>query len=179
MINNGGYPVNKYSQGITCSQTSLAITPFITQGRNFATPWYGQTHQNIYNSQTNEDGSLMYPGKIDYVNTQNRYQQDTHTFNYGITASISVPLDNRFQNACLRAVNTNIEAQQLLITQTKLSIELNRLKICAEQARTGATFVGEFAVSCQGIKVEKVIEKTNPHTHSISVNPSVLSSSEK
>ena len=179
MINNGGYPVNRYSQGITCSQTSLAVTPFVTQGRNFATPWYSQTHQNIYNDQKNDDGSLMYPGQIDYVNTQNRYQQDTHTFNWGVTMSIQIPLDNRFQDSCLKAVKTNIEAQQLLITQTKLSIELNRLKICAAQARTGATFVGKYAVSCEGIKVEMVREKPDPHTHSISVTPVVPSSSQK
>ena len=67
----------------------------------------------------------------------------------------------------------------MLITQTKLSIELNRLKICAAQARTGATFVGKYAVSCEGIKVETVKKKPDPHTHAISVNPVVPSASEQ
>ena len=66
-----------------------------------------------------------------------------------------------------------------LITQTKLSIELNRLKICAEQARTGATFIGAYAVSCEGIKVETVRKKPDPHKHAISVTPVVPSASQK
>ena len=98
--------------------------------------------QPVYNDQENEDGSLRYPGQVDYFMETPQYPQNNHNLGWGITASFQIPLDNRFQDSCLKAVKTNIEAQQLLITQTKLSIELNRLKICAAQARTGDTFVG-------------------------------------
>ena len=179
LIQPGGYPVNRYSQGIQCSQSSLAITPFVTRGKNWASPWYMTKQQPVYNDQENEDGSLKYPGQVDYFMETPQYPQHNHNLGWGITASFQIPLDNRFQDSCLKAVKTNIEAQQLLITQTKLSIELNRLKICAAQARTGATFVGAYAVSCEGIKVQVPPKQLPPHKHSISVNPVVPSSSQK
>jgi hypothetical protein len=175
----GGYPVNRYSQGIQCSQSSLAITPFVTRGKNWASPWYMTKQQPVYNDQENEDGSLKYPGQVDYFMETPQYPQNNHNLGWGISASFQIPLDNRFQDSCLKAVKTNIEAQKLLITQTKLSIELNRLKICAAQARTGATFVGKYAVSCEGIKVEVPPKQPPPHKHTISVNPVVPSVSEQ
>tara|TARA_Y100001973_G_scaffold36909_1_gene55594 strand:+ start:1654 stop:2223 length:570 start_codon:yes stop_codon:yes gene_type:complete len=179
LIQPGGYPVNRYSQGIQCTQSSLAITPFVTRGKNWSSPWYPVKKQAIYNDQTNEDGSLKYPGQVDYYNEQIQYPEEGHNLSYGITASFQIPLDRRFQSACLRAVKTNIEAQQLLITQTKLNIELNRLRICAEQARTGAVFVDKYKVSCEGIKVDIPPNQVIPHKHSISSDPSVLSVSQK
>ena len=57
--------------------------------------------------------------------------------------------------------------EELLIEKTKMEMALYRLKICGEQAKLGVQFVGDYAVSCEGIKVTIPPNQVIPHTHKI------------
>ena len=172
---NNGYQImggpnfqNRYPNGIQCQQSSLSIQPFVTRGKNWMNPWYLVKEQPVYNNETNDDGSLKYPGRVEYNAQTNVYPQDSFNLSTGITAAISIPLDRRFQKACLRSVEKAIETQDLLLQEKRLSMELSRLKLCSAQAKLGATFVGDYKVSCEGIQVSVPPGQVKPHHHSIS-----------
>ena len=78
----------------------------------------------------------------------------------------NIPL-GKGQDLCQRAAKVNIKAQELLIEKTKMEMALYRLKICTEMANSGATFVGKYAVTCEGIKVTIPPNQVIPHTHKI------------
>ena len=71
---------------------------------------------------------------------------------------------------CQKAARVNIEAQELLISKTKMEMELYRLKICVEQARLGVVFVVNYQVNCDGIKLIAQPNQVLPHTHKIKLN---------
>ena len=49
----------------------------------------------------------------------------------------------------------------------KLEVNLNRLKICAEQLKLGVKYVGEDAVSCRNVVLTTVPNQVLPHQHSL------------
>ena len=53
--------------------------------------------------------------KVLYYSELPRFEKDRRSLNYGITATFSVPLDNRLADQCRQAVNTSIELQQQLL----------------------------------------------------------------
>ena len=64
----------------------------------------------------------------------------------------NIPLGNGGE-LCKKAAKVKIEAQELLISKTKMEMELYRLKICGEQARLGVVFIGKYQINCDGIKL--------------------------
>lgn len=157
MITPGLWPTSRYSQGIQCVSPSLTISPFISKTHSYALPRINTTRSPIYNEDT---------GEVKYYSELPRFEKDSHNLNFGGAIQFNIPL-GKGVDLCHTAVRTNIKAQQLLITNTKLEIELKRLQICSEMARTGAVFVGQYAVSCEGIKVSIPPNQTKPHTHQI------------
>ena len=157
MITPSGVPTNKYSQGIICSSPSLTITPYMTDAWSFNRPIETVTRQNIYDEDT---------GEIKYVQETPRFEKDNYNLNYGISMQFNIPL-GKGQDLCQRAAKVNIKAQELLIEKTKMEMALYRLKICGEQAKLGVQFVGDYAVSCEGIKVTIPPNQVIPHTHKI------------
>jgi hypothetical protein len=157
MITPSGVPTNKYSQGIICSSPSLTITPYMTDAWSFNRPIETVTKQNIYDEDT---------GEIKYVQETPRFEKDNYNLNYGISMQFNIPL-GKGQDLCQRAAKVNIKAQELLIEKTKMEMALYRLKICGEQAKLGVQFVGDYAVSCEGIKVTIPPNQVIPHTHKI------------
>ena len=168
MITPGLWPTSRYSQGIQCVSPSITISPFISKTHSYSLPRIETTRSPVYNEET---------GDIKYYSELPRFEKDSHNLNFGGAIQFNIPL-GKGVDLCHTAVRTNIKAQQLLITNTKLDIELKRLKICSEMARTGAVFVGQYAVSCEGIKVTIPPNQTKPHTHKITpVSSSSASSS--
>jgi hypothetical protein len=136
---------------------SVTISPYISKTHSYALPRIETTRSPIYDEDT---------GAVKYYSELPRFEKDSYNLNFGGAIQFNIPL-GKGVDLCHTAVRTNIKAQQLLITNTKLEIELKRLKICAEQAKLGAVFVGKYAVSCEGIKVSIPPNQTKPHTHSI------------
>ena len=157
MITPSSHPQFKMSQGIVCPSPTLTITPYLTDAWSFNRPIETVTRQAIYNEDT---------GEIKYYQETPRFEKDNYNLNYGISAQISIPL-GKAPTLCLKATEINIKAQELLISKTKMEMELYRLKICGEQARLGVVFIGEYQVNCDGIKLIAQPNQVLPHTHKI------------
>ena len=126
-------PQNRYSQGIVCTSPSLTITPYLTDAWSFNRPIETVTRQNIYDEDT---------GEIKYIQETPRFEKDNYNLNYGISMQFNIPL-GKGGELCQKAAKVNIEAQELLISKTKMEMELYRLSICGEQARLGVVFTGK------------------------------------
>ena len=157
MITPSSLPQNRYSQGIVCTSPSLTITPYLTDAWSFNRPIETVTRQPIYDEDT---------GEIKYIQETPRFEKDNYNLNYGISAQFNIPLGNGGE-LCQKAARVNIEAQELLISKTKMEMELYRLKICGEQARLGVVFTGQYQVNCDGIKLIAQPNQVLPHTHEI------------
>jgi hypothetical protein len=157
MITPSSLPQNRYSQGIVCTSPSLTITPYLTDAWSFNRPIETVTKQNIYDEDT---------GAIKYIQETPRFEKDNYNLNYGISMQFNIPL-GKGGELCQKAARVNIEAQELLISKTKMEMELYRLKICGEQARLGVVFTSKYQVNCDGIKLIAQPNQVLPHTHKI------------
>jgi hypothetical protein len=166
---NGNFPTHRFSNGIQCQLPTLAITPFVTKGENFSLPRSTVSRTNIYDSAKDSDtGQLLNPGNILYVAEQERLDQTVYNLNYGITASFQIPLGGGgFNKECLQAAQTYRRYQEFMLDAKKLEVNLNRLKICAEQLKLGVKYVGEDAVSCRNVVLTTVPNQVIPHTHKL------------
>ena len=165
---NGSFPTHRFSNGIQCQLPTLAITPFVTKGENFSLPRSTVSRTNIYDTAKDSDtGQLLNPGNILYVAEQERLDQTVYNLNYGITASFQIPLGKSFNKECLEAAKTYRKYQEFLLDAKKLEVNLNRLKICAEQLKLGVKYVGEDEVSCRNVVLTTVPNQVIPHTHKL------------
>ena len=165
---NGNFPTHRFSNGIQCQLPTLAITPFVTKGENFSLPRSTVSRTNIYDTAKDSDtGQLLNPGHILYVAEQERLDQTVYNLNYGITASFQIPLGKNFNKECLEAAQTYRKYQEFMLDAKKLEVNLNRLKICAEQLKLGVKYVGDDAVSCRNVVLTTVPNQVIPHTHKI------------
>ena len=166
---NGNFPTHRFSNGIQCQLPTLAITPFVTKGENFSLPRSTVSRTNIYDTaKDNDTGQLLNPGHILYVAEQERLDQTVYNLNYGITASIQIPLGGGgFNKECLQAAQTYRKYQEFMLDAKKLEVNLNRLKICAEQLKLGVKYVREDAVSCRNVVLTTVPNQVIPHNHKL------------
>ena len=165
---NGNFPTHRFSNGIQCQLPTLAITPFVTKGKNFSLPRSTVSRTNIYDTAKDSDtGQLLNPGDILYVAEQERLDQTVYNLNYGITASFQIPLGKSFNKECLQAAQTYRKYQEFMLDAKKLEVNLNRLKICAEQLKLGVKYVGDDAVSCRNVVLTTVPNQVLPHQHSL------------
>ena len=165
---NGNFPTHRFSNGIQCQLPTLAITPFVTKGENFSLPRTTTSRTNIYDTaKDNDTGQLLNPGNILYVAEQERLDQTVYNLNYGITASFQIPLGKNFNKECLQAAQTYRKYQEFMLDAKKLEVNLNRLKICAEQLKLGVQYVGDDAVSCRNVVLTTVPNQVLPHQHSL------------
>jgi hypothetical protein len=175
VINNGyqtitgSFPTHRYSQGIQCQTPVISLNPFITKGENFSLPKAQLTRTNIYDQTKDDNGVLLNPGNILYVSEQERIDQTTHSFNYGVTLNIQVPLGKGI-DACLAAAKTHRKTQEFMLAAKKLEVNLSRLKICAEQMKLGVKFINEDAVSCKNVVITEKPNQILSHVHPISVS---------
>ena len=160
MIAPQSTPQFRMSQGIVCSSPSLTITPYLTDAWSFNLPRETVTRTPIYDEDT---------GEIKYYSEIPRFEKENFNLNYGISAQISIPL-GKAPYLCHKATEMNIKNQELLYKKTSLELALFRLKVCAEQAKLGATFTGKYASICEGINVTVPPGQVIPHTHEIKVN---------
>lgn len=172
MITPGLWPTNRYSQGIQCVGPSVTFSPFVTDSHSFALPRETVTKTPIYDEDT---------GQIKYYSEIPRFEKENYSFNYGASLQFNIPLGKGI-DLCHQAVKTNIKNQEMLFKKTSLEVALFVLKVCAEQARLGATFKPgtQFAVTCQDVQVNVPPGQVKPHVHQIkSSSSSVPSSSQK
>ena len=170
-VQQGGFMLQELGDGIRCSGTTLTINPFISKVNTWKDPFEPHYWENIYDDSTDDAGNLTNPGGILYQKKIRTGQAKNNlSFNYGITATISVPLDKRMTNNCVAAQNSRVKYLEQAYKARKLDYALSRLKICAEQLRLGATFAKSSAsyVTCEDVRLVNPPNTLPDHKHSIS-----------
>jgi len=174
-VNQGGFIYQELGDGIRCSGTTLTINPFVSKVNAWKDPYEPTYLENIYDDSTDADGNLVNPGGILYTKPIRTGQaRNNLSFNYGVTATIAVPLDRRMVNNCVAAQNSRVKYLEQAYKARKLDYALSRLKICAEQLKLGVTYAKNSPsfVTCSDVRLVNPPNTLPNHKHSISSNPS-------
>ena len=119
----------------------MNITPFVTLSDSWKEPYQSEWLDPVYdNSDTNNDGVLDNPGSILYYKPTRTGQKSNHNVGWGISATISIPLDKRHNEGCLKAADIQNQYHSQLVANKRLDFEISRLKHCAEQRKLGVSF---------------------------------------
>ena len=160
---------NSYGNGIQCSGATLSISPFATTSVAIKRPQDYIYHTPVYNEATDSNGNLTNAGEILFHRENYSGNKDATSFNFGIAATISVPLDKRFQDACLKSATTQEKIQRQILSKERLNYELARLKNCGQLYRDGIRFTkdSKYYSLCEDIEVVPKMGQVIPHTHKL------------
>jgi len=175
----GPYITNTYGDGISCQGPTLNITPFLTDSHSFQQPREYFYNDPVFDtSDANNDGVVDNPGKILYHVPTRTGQKDQFNFNYGISATISVPLDGGLQRRCKSAADNRIAYVKQLTANKRLDFEIARLKNCGELMKSGIMFhpKSKYAAICADVVLLNPPGTLPQHIHSIPVTSSSSSS---
>ena len=164
---------NSYGAGIQCSGATLSVSPFATTSVAIKRPQDYIFHTPVYNEATDpETGELTNAGEILYYRENYSGNKDSTSFNFGIAATISVPLDRRFQTACLKSATTQEKIMRQQLSTARLNYELARLKNCHELRVSGAEYskTSDYYGLCSDIVSTPPKNQVIPHTHKIELN---------
>ncbi len=163
---------NTYGNGIKCSGATLSISPFATTSVAIKRPQDYIYHTPVYNEATDSNGNLTNAGEILFHRENYSGNKDATSFNFGIAATISVPLDKRFQDACLKSATTQEKIQRQILSKERLNYELARLKNCGQLYRDGIRFTkdSKYYSLCEDVEVVEKMGQVIPHTHKLKSN---------
>ena len=163
---------NTYGNGIKCSGATLSVSPFATTSVAIKRPQDYIYHTPVYNEATDSDGNLTNAGEILFFRENYSGNKDATSFNFGIAATISVPLDKRFQDACLKSATTQEKIQRQILSKERLNYELARLKNCGQLYRDGIRFSkdSKYYSLCEDVEVVEKMGQVIPHTHKLKSN---------
>ena len=93
--------------------------------------------------------------------------RSNYSNNFGITATISVPLDRRAINMCLKAAEKQVALYEQSLSDKRLNYEIGRLKACATAIREGYGFSDNspFKAICADVVLKPI--PVEDHTHKI------------
>ena len=107
----------------------MSFSPFITTSFNQKRPLDYIYETPVYDPSVDEDGNLINPGKILYWQQNYSGNKDSLGLNFGAALTFTFPLDQRFQDACLKSATTQEKIQSQILSKERLNYELARLKI--------------------------------------------------
>lgn len=182
-----------YSVGpnIQCQGATLNISPFVARTFSFGLPYEEHWDRPIYDTSDNyglkdEDGNDIgdgipdNPGRVLYYESVRTGMQESSTsWNSGITATFSIPLDRTAYKRCHQAMDKQIQLYEASLAAKRLNYEFSRLKTCHETLKLGVTFVGELAKLCADVRMINPPGVLPPHQHKITSQEANLSSPDK
>ena len=137
----GPYVTNTYGNGIQCQGPTLNITPYLTRTQAWQLPFESVYQDPVYTTYDgDDDGYVDNPGEIEYYVPTRTGQKDNHSYNAGISATISWPLDKQLQGMCKDAATANIALMNQAVSNKRLDFEIARLKNCGELMKAGIMF---------------------------------------
>ena len=113
-----------------------------------------------------DDGGEMTPSWFKPVRTDMRANQ---SFNAGLSATLSIPLNRGMQRRCKEAAQAQIDLTTQAVANKRLDFEIARLKNCGELKKAGIMFHPKspyFSV-CADVVVTAPGGKIMPHEHQI------------
>lgn len=133
----GPYITNSYGGGVQCQGPTLNITPFVT------TTVSGQWPYEPYAQLDGQGG------------TERTGQKNNWSFNPGVSATISIPLDGNAQSLCRQAASAHTQRVQAETAKARLDFELVRLLRCGEAIKAGVHFHPDspYAAICADVVV--------------------------
>ena len=169
---NGNLIENQYGNGVVCQTSMLTVSPFITSTFNQKRPQDLRYTTPVYNMATDDNGNLTNAGEILYDQENYSANRDSLGVNFGIAATFSIPLSNKFQNNCLRSSSTEQKIREQKLANMRLDHELARLKNCHELRVIGAEFAPDspYFGLCEDIISKPKMNQVIPHTHKIELN---------
>ena len=106
----------------------MTVSPFVTTSFNQKRPQDYIYHTPVYDpTDANDDGVPDNPGNILYHQENYSGNKDSLGLNFGFALTFNIPLDNRFQDSCLDAANTQINLQKQELNAKMLNYEIARL----------------------------------------------------
>jgi hypothetical protein len=163
---------NHYGNGIRCQGPQMSFSPFVTTSFNQKRPFDYTYETPVYDPSVDEDGNLLNPGRILYYQQNYSGNKDSLGINFGAALTFTFPLDNRFQDACLKSATTQEKIQSQVLSKERLNYELARLKNCGELAIKGISFATDspFYDLCKDVIVTPPKNQVLPHTHNLKSN---------
>ena len=169
----GPYPTNSYGPGISCQGPTLNVSPFVTTSKSYALP-YSDTVRTPYYDPTDADdnGVPDNPGNILFYQELPSGQKNNHSLNFGVSATVSIPLDGGMQERCKASADTHTALQRQILANKRLDFELSRLRHCGNLAQDGIRFHpgSKFYVICADVLLTPKPGQVLPHVHKIKVS---------
>ena len=111
-------------------------------------------------------GGEMTPTWFKPIRTDMRANQ---SFNVGLSATLSIPLNRGMQRKCAEAATAQIASVQQLTANKRLDFELARLKNCGELKKAGIMFhpASPYHAVCADVMVSSPGNRVLPHEHEI------------
>jgi len=165
----GPFVENHYGNGIVCSGPQMSFSPFVTTAFNQKRPMDYIYETPVYDTSVDEDGNLLNPGKILYYQQNYSGNKDSLGINFGAALTFTFPLDQRFQNQCLKSATTQEKIQQQILSKERLNYELARLKNCGELKIAGIEYASTsiYHKLCEDVIVSPKKGQVLPHTHNL------------
>ena len=160
---------NHYGNGIRCQGPQMSFSPFVTTSFNQKRPFDYTYETPVYDPSVDEDGNLINPGKILYYQQNYSGNKDSLGLNVGAALTFTFPLDQRFQDQCLKAATTQEKIQAQILSKERLNYELARLKNCGELKIKGIEYASTsiYYKLCEDVIVTEQKNQVLPHTHKL------------
>jgi len=128
----GPYVTNSYGGGVSCQGPTFNLTPFMTTSKSGSRPF--ESYADIDNDPTTGITIDGVPG------LERTGQKDSFSNNFGLSATLSFPLDGGLQERCKTAADTWTARQRAETDKSRLDYELVRLLKCGEAMKNGIFF---------------------------------------
>ena len=160
---------NHYGNGIRCQGPQVSFSPFLTSSFNQKRPQDYIYQTPVYDPSVDDSGNLINPGEILYYQENYSGNKDSLGLNFGAALTFTFPLDQRFQNACLKSATTQEKIQHQILSKERLNYELARLKNCGELKIKGIEYASTsiYYKLCEDVIVSPVKGQVLPHTHKL------------
>ena len=147
----------------------MSFSPFITTSFNQKRPLDYIYETPVYDPSVDEDCKIINPGKILYYQENYSGNKDSLGLNVGAALTFTFPLDNRFQDACLKSATTQEKIQSQILSKERLNYELARLKNCGELKIAGIEYASTsiYHKLCEDVIVTEQKNQVLPHTHKL------------
>ena len=188
-ILQGPYIQSAVTSGVQCQGPTFNLTPFATYSNSWQLPYEPMYSEPIYDTIDIEGGpvdenGLPTPdgipdngwGAIAYQKPVRTGQKDNYSWNAGISATISIPLDGGIQERCKAAMTTQNRIQMQILRNKELDFAIAKLRHCGQLAQEGIRYAphSRFYHVCSDVIVEPKQVTMTPHVHEVTITPSDL-----
>ena len=188
-ILQGPYIQSAVTAGVQCQGPTFNLTPFITYSNSWQHPYEPIYYEPVYDPIDLEGGPLDEEGNptpdgipdngwgaVAYQKPVRTGQKNNYSWNAGLSATISIPLDGGIQERCKAAMTTQNKIQMQMLRNKQLDFAIAKLRHCGQLAQEGIRFAptSPFYHVCSDVIVEPKKVTMTPHVHEVTITPSDL-----